>query len=102
MEQSLTSGQLARVTGVPAKTIRYEQLDILPAAQRSTSRYRQYFRHYVDAVQRIRAYASMVPSLTTIASPLMAAEASCWLLTVTDRPITLGRPISYPCSTNRS
>jgi MerR family copper efflux transcriptional regulator len=36
MERPLTVGQLARVTGVPAKTIRYyEQVGVLPAPRRS-------------------------------------------------------------------
>jgi len=48
MEQSLTVGQLARVTGVPAKTIRYyEQIGALPAPRRSAAGYRLYTRRDV-------------------------------------------------------
>ncbi len=43
MAQPLTIGQLARATGVPAKTIRYyEQVGVLPAPGRSAAGYRQY------------------------------------------------------------
>lgn len=51
MERPLTVGQLARATGVSAKTIRYyEQVGVLPAPRRSEAGYRQYSRYdvYLD------------------------------------------------------
>ncbi len=45
MNGRLTIGQLAKLTGVPPKTIRYyEEVGILPPPERSESRYRLYFR----------------------------------------------------------
>ena len=45
MERPLTVGQLARATGVPAKTIRYyEQVGVLPVPRRSEFGYRHYSR----------------------------------------------------------
>ena len=55
MERPLTVGQLARASGVPAKTIRYyEQVGVLPAARRSASGYRQYIRNDVDRLVFVR------------------------------------------------
>jgi len=43
MERPLTVSQLARATGMSAKTIRYyEQIGVLPAPRRSAAGYRQY------------------------------------------------------------
>jgi MerR family transcriptional regulator, copper efflux regulator len=51
MAQALTVGQLARATGVPAKTIRYyEEVGVLPPPSRSATGYRQYT---VRGVQRL-------------------------------------------------
>jgi DNA-binding transcriptional MerR regulator len=65
MERPLTVGQLARATGVPAKTIRfYEQVGVLPVAERSESRYRQYSRRDVDRlvfIRRARALGLSLP-----------------------------------------
>ena len=48
---ALTIGQVAKSTGVAARTIRfYEAAGVLPAPTRTTSGYRQYA---VDAVQRL-------------------------------------------------
>jgi DNA-binding transcriptional MerR regulator len=55
MERSLTVGQLARATSVPAKTIRYyEEVGVLPAADRSASGYRQYTGRDVDRLVFVR------------------------------------------------
>jgi MerR family copper efflux transcriptional regulator len=55
MERSLSVGQLARVTRVPAKTIRYyEQVGVLPAARRNASGYRQYSTRDVDRLVFVR------------------------------------------------
>ncbi len=43
MNRSVTIGKLARRTGVPATTIRYDQqVEVLPAPRRIPSGYRQY------------------------------------------------------------
>lgn len=48
---ALTIGQLAKSTGIPARTIRfYETAGVLPAPTRTMSGYRQYT---MDAVQRL-------------------------------------------------
>jgi DNA-binding transcriptional MerR regulator len=74
MERSLTVGQLARVTGVPAKTIRYyEQVGVLPAPRRSATGYRQYARHDVHRllfVRRARALGLSIPTLKTLTAEL--------------------------------
>jgi hypothetical protein len=55
MERPLTVGQLARATGVPAKTIRYyEQVGVLPVPKRSGAGYRHYSRHDVHRLLFIR------------------------------------------------
>ena len=55
MERPLTVGQLARATGVPAKTIRYyEQVGVLPVPRRSDAGYRRYSRHDVHRLLFIR------------------------------------------------
>lgn len=52
MGHALTIGQVAKTTGVSAKTIRYyEQIGVLPAPSRTSSGYRQYDKL---AVERLR------------------------------------------------
>jgi MerR family transcriptional regulator, copper efflux regulator len=52
MAWSVRISEVARTTGVPAKTIRYyEEVGVLPAANRTVSGYRQYDE---AAVQRVR------------------------------------------------
>ena len=52
MAQALTIGQVAKSTGVAAKTIRYyEQIGVLPTPSRTASGYRQYGQ---PGVQRLR------------------------------------------------
>jgi MerR family transcriptional regulator, copper efflux regulator len=79
MERLLTVGQLARATGVSAKTIRfYEQVGVLPVAERSASRYRQYSRRDVDRlvfVRRARALGLRLPQLKILAGEFR--EAKC-------------------------
>jgi len=74
MERPLTVSQLARATGVTAKTIRYyEQVGVLPAPRRSAAQYRQYSRrdvHRLLFVRRARALGLWLrlrglPPLTT-------------------------------------
>jgi DNA-binding transcriptional MerR regulator len=52
MAQTVTIGQVAKATGVAAKTIRYyEQIGVLPVPGRTVSGYRQYDE---SAVERLR------------------------------------------------
>lgn len=52
MRQAFTIGQVARATGVDARTIRYyEHIGVLPAPNRARSGYREYDQ---PAVQRVR------------------------------------------------
>jgi DNA-binding transcriptional MerR regulator len=67
MERPLTVGQLARATGVPAKTIRYyEQVGILPVPRRSGAGYRHYSRHDVHRLLFIRRARALGLSLTNL------------------------------------
>jgi DNA-binding transcriptional MerR regulator len=74
MERPLTVGQLARATGVPAKTIRYyEQVGVLPAPRRSAAQYRQYSRrdvHRLLFVRRARALGLSIPNLKVLTAEL--------------------------------
>ena len=74
MAPTLTVGQLARATGVPAKTIRYyEQVDVLPAPRRSATGYRQYARrdvHRLLFIRRARALGLSLPSIKTLTAEL--------------------------------
>jgi DNA-binding transcriptional MerR regulator len=74
MERPLTVGQLARATGVPAKTIRYyEQVGVLPAPRRSAAQYRQYSRrdvHRLLFVRRARALGLSLPNLKALMTEL--------------------------------
>lgn len=74
MERPLTVGQLARATGVPAKTIRYyEQVGVLPAPRRSAAQYRQYSRrdvHRLLFVRRARALGLSIPNLKILTAEL--------------------------------
>lgn len=55
MESRLTIGQLAEQTGVPRKTIRfYEAEGILPAPERTESRYRSYSQQDVRMLELVR------------------------------------------------
>lgn len=60
MALTLTIGQVAKTTGVTAKTIRYyEQIGILPAPGRTASRYRQYDESGVERLRFIRRARSL-------------------------------------------
>lgn len=55
MSRRITIGQLAEVTGVPPKTIRYyEEIGILPTADRNEARYRVYSEADVRRLDLIR------------------------------------------------
>lgn len=67
MTYALTVGQLARATGVPAKTIRYyEQVGVLPAPHRSATGYRQYTQRDVHRLLFIRRARALGLSLFSI------------------------------------
>ena len=67
MERPLTVGQLARDTGVPAKTIRYyEQVGVLPVPRRSDAGYRHYSRHDVHRLLFIRRARALGLSLANL------------------------------------
>jgi MerR family gold-responsive transcriptional activator of gol and ges genes len=67
MAQALTVGQLAHMTGVSAKTIRYyEQVGILPLPRRNVAGYRQYAQrdvHRLLFIRRARALGLSSPAL---------------------------------------
>ena len=74
MERPLTVGQLARATGVQAKTIRYcEQVGVLPEPKRSGAGYRHYSRHAVHRllfIRRARALGLSLASLKALTAEL--------------------------------
>jgi DNA-binding transcriptional MerR regulator len=78
MERSLTVGQLARATGVPAKTIRYyEQVGVLPMPRRSATGYRQYSRHDVHRllfIRRARVLGLSLANLKMLTADLDSEE----------------------------
>ena len=78
MERPLTVGQLARATGVPAKTIRYyEQVGVLPVPRRSGAGYRHYSRHDVHRllfIRRARALGLSLATLKTLTAELESGE----------------------------
>ena len=66
MAHSLTIGQLAHATGVPAKTIRYyEHVGVLPVPSRSATGYRQYSRRDVHRLLFIRRARALGPTLSS-------------------------------------
>jgi MerR family transcriptional regulator, copper efflux regulator len=78
MERPLTVGQLARATGVPAKTIRYyEQVGVLPVPRRSATGYRQYSHHDVHRllfIRRARALGLSLVNLKALTAELDSGE----------------------------
>jgi MerR family copper efflux transcriptional regulator len=78
MERPLTVGQLARATGVPAKTIRYyEQVGVLPVPRRSATGYRHYSRHDVHRllfIRRARALGLPLAKLKMLTAELDSGE----------------------------
>jgi DNA-binding transcriptional MerR regulator len=74
----LTVGQLARATGVSAKTIRYyEQVGVLPVPRRSATGYRHYSRHDVHRllfIRRARALGLSLAKLKMLTAELDSEE----------------------------
>jgi len=64
MAQSLTIGQVAKTSGVAAKTIRYyEQIGVLPVPSRAASGYRLYDQPGVERLRFIRRARALGLSL---------------------------------------
>jgi DNA-binding transcriptional MerR regulator len=64
VESRLTVGELAKTSGVTAKTVRYyEEVGVLPAARRGASGYRLYDRSAVERLTFIRRARSLGLSL---------------------------------------
>ena len=67
MNTKITIGQLAKLTSVPPKTIRYyEEVGILPPSERSESRYRLYSETDVrrlELIRRARALDMTLPEM---------------------------------------
>jgi DNA-binding transcriptional MerR regulator len=60
MAQTFTIGQVAKATGVAAKTVRYyEEIGVLPAPSRTVSGYRQYDEPGLQRVRFIRRARSL-------------------------------------------
>jgi DNA-binding transcriptional MerR regulator len=78
MERPLTVGQLARATGVSAKTIRYyEQVGVLPVPRRSGAGYRHYSHHDVHRllfIRRARALGLSLANLKELTTELDSGE----------------------------
>lgn len=74
MDRLLSVGQLARTTGVPAKTIRYyEQVGGLSVSHRSATGYRQYAQrdvHRLLFMRRARALGLSLPSIKALTAEL--------------------------------
>jgi DNA-binding transcriptional MerR regulator len=79
MQKRLTIGQLAELTGVPAKTIRYyEEVSILPPPQRSNSRYRLYSDTDVrrlELIRRVRLLDMALPEVRELVE--LASSVTC-------------------------
>src|SRR6266850_3628720 len=77
MAPSLTIGQVAKTSGVAAKTIRYyEQIGVLPAPSRTASGYRLYDQPGVERLRFIRRARSLglpLQRLRTLTSTLNGA-----------------------------
>jgi DNA-binding transcriptional MerR regulator len=78
MECLLSVGQLAHITGVPAKTIRYyEQVGVLPVSRRSATGYRQYVQrdvHRLLFIRRARALGLSLPSIKALTAALDSGQ----------------------------
>lgn len=78
MARMLTVGQLAHITGVPAKTIRYyEQVGVLPSSSRSATGYRQYSQrdvHRLLFIRRARALGLSLPNIKALTAELDSGQ----------------------------
>lgn len=79
MRDDLTIGELARLTGINAKTIRYyEEIGLLPRAERAENRYRRYGQADVNRLVLLRRIRLLGAPLAT-AKPLLdgTPDARC-------------------------
>ena len=79
MNTRLTIGQLAKLTSVPPKTIRYyEEVGVLPPSERSESRYRLYSETDVrrlELIRRARARDMTLPEVRELVE--WASSGTC-------------------------
>src|SRR5436190_21689751 len=80
-ELRLTIGQLARLSGIKAKTIRYyEEIGLLPPAQRRESGYRCYGEYDVNRLlllRRIRLLGVPLPEIKQLLSGCLTSATTC-------------------------
>lgn len=78
MAHALTIGQVAKTTGMSAKTIRYyEQIGVLPVPSRTASGYRQYDQPGVERlrfISRARSLGLPLQRLKTLTSTVNGAQ----------------------------
>jgi MerR family copper efflux transcriptional regulator len=75
MPEGLTIGQLAQATGVTAKTIRYyEQVGVLPRANRTAAGYRQYAEQGLHRLLFVRRARTLGLSLRNVKSLTAALD----------------------------
>jgi DNA-binding transcriptional MerR regulator len=74
-DKPLRSGDLARLTGVSADTLRhYETMRILPAPLRSASGYRLYSQDAADRVRLVQRALQLGFTLTELSETLRARD----------------------------
>jgi DNA-binding transcriptional MerR regulator len=76
MAQVLSIGQLAKASGVAARTIRYyEQIGVLPAPRRTAAGYRQYDQGGVQRLRFVRRARSLGLSLRDVRALIATLDA---------------------------
>ena len=76
MNKKLTIGQLAKLTGVPTKTIRYyEEVGILPPPERNASRYRLYSEIDIRRLELVRRARVLDMSLPEVRELVQSASS---------------------------
>lgn len=76
MEKDLTISQLARTSGVAAKTIRYyEQVGVLPKPRRTAAGYRQYDQAGVQRLRFVRRARSLGLPLRDVKALIVTVDA---------------------------
>src|SRR5260370_311617 len=77
--KALTISQVAQITGVKAKAIRYyESIGLLPSPPRASNQYRRYFMSDVNRLILLRRIRYLGVPLSTAKSLLMgASDARC-------------------------
>ena len=75
MAHALTIGQLAKATGVAAKTIRYyEEIGVLPTPSRTAAGYRQYDQSGVHRLRFIRRARSLGLPLRDVKTVIVSLD----------------------------